>query len=70
MSAHFRLSKFLELTDDAHIEYIKKISYASAVGSMIYAILCSRPDVAHGVGVVSGFIRNPGNEHWRSVNGC
>lgn len=69
LSVYFRLSKFLEPINDAHIEYMKKIPYARAVGSIIYAIICSRSNVAHGVGVVSRLIGNPGKEHWRSVNG-
>uniref|UniRef100_A0A3Q7GJI6 Reverse transcriptase Ty1/copia-type domain-containing protein n=1 Tax=Solanum lycopersicum TaxID=4081 RepID=A0A3Q7GJI6_SOLLC len=34
-------------------EDMKKVPYASAVGSLIYAMVCTRPDIAHAVGVVS-----------------
>ena len=63
LSVHSRLLKFLKPINDAHIEYMKKIPYVSAVGSIIYAIICSRYDIAHGVGVVSNLIGNPGKEH-------
>lgn len=35
---------------------MKKVPYASAVGRLMYAIVCTRPDIAHAVGVVSRFI--------------
>ena len=30
-----------------------KVLYFSAVGSLMYAMVCTRPDIAHAVGVVS-----------------
>ncbi|KAH9722805.1 hypothetical protein KPL70_006847 [Citrus sinensis] len=67
LSAHFKLSKLQEATTDADIEYMKKIPYSNAVGSVMYAMVCSRSDIAYSVGVVSRFIGNPGKEHWNGV---
>ena len=44
-----------------------KIPYASAVGSLMYAMVCTRPDIGYAVGVVSLFMSNPGKEHWNAV---
>ena len=33
----------------------------------MYAMVCTRPDIAHAVGVVSRFLENPGKEHWEAV---
>ncbi|KAL0298882.1 UNVERIFIED_CONTAM: Retrovirus-related Pol polyprotein from transposon TNT 1-94 [Sesamum radiatum] len=44
-----------------------KISYASAVGSLMYAMMCTRPDLCVAVGIVSRYHRNPGPEHWIAV---
>ena len=44
-----------------------KIPYASAVGSLMYAMVCTRPDIGYAVGVVSRFMSNPGKEHWNAV---
>ncbi|XP_076930795.1 uncharacterized protein LOC143595730 [Bidens hawaiensis] len=44
-----------------------KVPYASAVGSLMYAMVCTRPDIAHAVGVVSRFMSDPGKEHWEAV---
>ena len=43
------------------------IPYSSAVGSLMYAMVCTRPDIAHAVGTVSRFLSNPGKEHWEAV---
>lgn len=42
LSTHFKLSKLYEPTTDVDIEYIKNILYSNAVGSVMYAIVCSR----------------------------
>ena len=44
-----------------------KVPYSSVVGSLMYAMVCTRPDIAHAVGVVSRFLKNPGKEHWKAV---
>ena len=44
-----------------------KVPYASAVGSLMYAMVCIRPDIAQAVGVVSRYMSNPGKEHWNAV---
>ena len=41
-----------------------KVPYALAIGSLMYAIVCIRPDIAHVVGVVSRYMKNIGKEHW------
>ncbi|GJR86456.1 hypothetical protein Tco_0210467 [Tanacetum coccineum] len=37
------------------------------IGSMMYAMVCTRQDIAHALGVVSRFMSNPGREHWEAV---
>ena len=44
-----------------------KIPYASACGSLMYAMVATRPDIAFAVGVVSRFMSNPGKRHWDAV---
>ena len=41
------------------IERMKAVPYASAVGSLMYAMLCTRPDICFAVGMVSRFQSNP-----------
>ena len=46
---------------------MSRVPYASAVGSLMYAMVCTRPDIAHAVGVLSRFMSNPGKEDWTTV---
>ena len=48
-------------------EDMRRIPYASAVGSLMYAMLCTRPDICYAVGIVSRFQSNPGLDHWVAV---
>lgn len=41
--------------------------YANAVGSIMYAIIGTRPDLAFAIGVVSRFMSNPDKTHWTAV---
>ena len=43
------------------------LQYQSAVGSLMYVMLGSRPDIAHAVGLVSQFSTNPNSQHWAAV---
>jgi hypothetical protein len=43
------------------------VPYSSAVGSLMYAMVCTRPDIAHAVGVLSSFMSKPGQDHWTIV---
>ena len=47
----------------AEIERMREIPYASAVRSLMYAMLCTRPDICFVVGIVSRYQSNPGEEH-------
>ena len=44
-----------------------KVPYANAVGCMMYAIVLTRPDLAHALSVVSMFMATPGKDHWKAV---
>jgi hypothetical protein len=41
--------------------------YSSTIGSLMYAMVCSRPDIAHAVGVVRRYMKNLGKEYWEIV---
>ena len=44
-------------------EDMSRVTYASAVGSLMYAMVCTRPEIAHAVGVLRRFTSKPGKEH-------
>jgi hypothetical protein len=51
----------------SEMEDMSRVPYASAVGSLMYAMVCTRPDIAQAVGVLSRFMANPGRVHWDAV---
>ncbi|CAL1369479.1 unnamed protein product [Linum trigynum] len=67
LGGHFKLCVKHCPTSDEEKEAMKNVPYASVVGSLMYAMVCTRPDIAHVVGIVSRFLSNPGKEHWRVV---
>ena len=44
-----------------------RVPYASAVGSLMYATLCTQPDICFAVGMVSRYQSNPRLVHWQAV---
>uniref|UniRef100_A0A2N9EJK6 CCHC-type domain-containing protein n=1 Tax=Fagus sylvatica TaxID=28930 RepID=A0A2N9EJK6_FAGSY len=53
--------------NDEEKNQMSKVPYASAIGSLMYAMLCTRPDICFAVGMVSRYQSNPGPAHWRAV---
>ena len=50
-------------SNDFERKSMENIPYASAVGSLMYAQVCIRPDIAFIVGVLGRYISNPGQAH-------
>ncbi|KAK2966785.1 hypothetical protein RJ640_022744 [Escallonia rubra] len=46
---------------------MERIPYASAVGSLMYAQVCTRPDIAYVVGMLGRYQINPGMGHWKAA---
>ncbi|XP_070677997.1 secreted RxLR effector protein 161-like [Malus domestica] len=46
---------------------MQDVPYSSLVGGLMYAMVCTRPDIAHAVGLVSRFMHNPGKMHWEAA---
>ncbi|GKC10119.1 retrotransposon protein, putative, ty1-copia subclass [Tanacetum coccineum] len=49
------------------VKRMQNIPYASAVGSIMYAVRCTRPNVAFAQNITSRFQHNPGEPHWNAV---
>ena len=43
---------------------MSRIPYVSDVGSLMYAMVCTRLDIAHAMGVLRRSMSKPGTEHW------
>ena len=46
---------------------MSKVPYASPIGSLMFAMVCTRPDIVHVVEFVSRFMSRPGKQHWEAV---
>ena len=47
---------------------MSRIPYVSAiVGSIMYTMICTRPDVSYALSMMSRFQSNPGEPHWTAV---
>ncbi|MCO5567543.1 hypothetical protein L7F22_021237 [Adiantum nelumboides] len=67
MQPCLKLSKDDCPKSDAEKAEMAKVLYSSAVGSLMYAMVTTRPDIAIVVGVVSRYMANPGKNHWNAV---
>jgi len=67
MGSGIELSKSQSPTKPEDIERMKLIPYASAVGSIMYAMICTRPDVSYALSMTSRYQANPGESHWIAV---
>ena len=46
---------------------MKNIPYEYAVGSLLYAQTCTRPDISFAVAMLGRYQSNPGMEHWKAA---
>ncbi len=67
LATHFKLSVKQSPSNEAEKLDMQWVPYAFVVGSLMYAMVCTIPDIAHVVGTVSRFLSNPGREHWNVV---
>ncbi|KAH9679276.1 hypothetical protein KPL71_026064 [Citrus sinensis] len=48
-------------------DYMARVPYASVVGSLMYAMVCTRLDISQAVSMVSRYMHNPGKNQWLAV---
>ena len=46
---------------------MSRVPYSSAVGILMYPMVCTIPDISHVVGVVRRYMNNLAKEHWELV---
>lgn len=64
LGAHFKLS----ITPSSNIkDQVDEFPYVQAVGSLMYAMVFTRHDIAHAVSVVSRSLSCPNKTHWSVV---
>jgi len=69
LTSHFKFKTTMSSTSVEEREYMSYVSYTSGVGSLMYAMVCTRPDLSQAVSIVSGYMHNPDKSHWEAVKG-
>lgn len=64
---HFKLSAHNSPKIDQERVQMGIVPYVAAVESIMYAMVCTRPDLAHAISVVSRYMANPDKLHWFTV---
>jgi hypothetical protein len=67
MEANAKLTKALCPTTEKEKLEMRSVPYRQLIGSLMYAMTCTRPDIAYSVSKLSRFLCNPGNSHWQAA---
>jgi hypothetical protein len=67
LANNFKLTKEMCPKTQDEIEYMSRVPYSSTVGNLMYVMVCTRPVIAHAVGVVNMYMNNPSKKHWEAV---
>uniref|UniRef100_A0A5S6QEJ0 CCHC-type domain-containing protein n=1 Tax=Trichuris muris TaxID=70415 RepID=A0A5S6QEJ0_TRIMR len=62
-----KLSKEMSPTTPVESKEMSRIPYKAAVGSLMFLMTSSRPDISFETSKVSQFSENPGPAHWKAV---
>ena len=67
LASNFILSAALSPRTIEETRYMENIPYSSAVGSVMYSMICTRPDLAQAISVLSRYMAKPGKGHWNAM---
>jgi len=67
LTPHSKLKATMSPTTVKESEYMTRVPYASAVGSLMYAIVCTRPDLLQVISMISRYMHDLGRGHWEAV---
>jgi len=67
LAPHFKLKSIMSPITVEEREYITHVPYASAVGSLMYAMVCIRLDLSQVVSIVNRYMHDPRRGHWEAV---
>ncbi|XP_055916035.1 uncharacterized protein LOC129948908 [Eupeodes corollae] len=67
MDINIKLSKEMSPKSSEEEKEMAKIPYQQAIGSLLFAAQCTRPDICFTVNKLSKFNNCPGREHWTAV---
>ncbi|KAL0384322.1 UNVERIFIED_CONTAM: Retrovirus-related Pol polyprotein from transposon TNT 1-94 [Sesamum radiatum] len=67
LATHFQLSKDQFPKSDSEKKLMEKVPYSNAIGSIMYLMVCTRPDIAYAVSCLNRYMSNAGPPHWEAL---
>lgn len=67
LAGHFALSKSQCPTTNSELVKMENIPYANAIGTVMYSMISTRPDLAYSISLLSRYMSNPGKTHWDAL---
>ncbi|XP_062081230.1 secreted RxLR effector protein 161-like [Humulus lupulus] len=67
MANQFQLSKEQCPKTQAEKEAMSHAPYYNAVVTIMYLMVCTRPDLAYAINVLSRYMADPGRQHWEAM---
>ena len=67
LAQHFKLSIQQKPSNERERQEMQAIPYANIVGSIMYAMISTRPDIAQAISVTSRFMADHGRQHWLAL---
>jgi len=64
---HFKLKVTMSPITVEEREYMTHVSYASAVGNLMYVMVCTWPNLSQTISMISRYMHDPGRSHWKAV---
>ncbi|XP_073138583.1 secreted RxLR effector protein 161-like [Henckelia pumila] len=68
IGAHFKLRAVKDDQKELESLHMRNMPYSNAVGSIMYMMISTRPDISYGLGLLSRFMSKPSREHWQAIN--
>ena len=67
LAVHFKLSKQQKAEGELERKELELIPYSNIVGSIMYLMICTRPDIAQAISTTSRYMSDFGRQHWNAL---
>ena len=67
LAPHFKLKATMSPTTVEVYEYMTRVQYASTIVSLMYAMVCTRPDLSQAISMISRYMHNLVRGYWEAV---
>ena len=67
METHFKIDHDKDIMSPEEIDEMKNVPYREAIGSLMYLMVSTRPNIAYAISVLSRYSACPSRRHWKAV---